>query len=295
MPRSAIAIKPEHEGYSEDGISFRKVQVGDQLLAIAWRKPEPGRPMLLMFNGIGANLELALPFIRALGARGLGSLIFDVPGIGGSPEPVRPYRPGTLAKLAFNLLAELGIDTPVDVAGVSWGGGLAQQFARQYPDATRRLILVATSPGVVMIPGKISALAKMAGPRRYIDRGYMRSIAGELYGGAFRKDPSLIHEHAAAMKGATPYGYVLQLLAMSGWTSIHWLHTLRMPTLVLSGTDDPLIHTFNARLLAARIPNARLALIDDGHLFIVTQPDATAMIVDDFLSGDGGLAGYPRD
>ncbi|MCA0424811.1 MAG: poly(3-hydroxyalkanoate) depolymerase [Proteobacteria bacterium] len=296
MSRTAAQFQTASDRPGSDGILFRQVVVGDQSLATAYRPPASAdRPTVLMFNGIGANLELALPFIAALGRRGIGALIFDVPGVGGSPAPERPYRPGTLAKLAFNLLAEMGIDTPVVVAGVSWGGAMAQQFARQYPDATQRLILVATSPGVVMIPGKLSAIFKMAGPRRYIDKGYMRSVAGELYGGAFRKDPTLIHEHAAAMKGATPYGYALQLLAMTGWTSVHWLHTLKMPTLVLSGTDDPLINVFNARLLASRIPNARLALIDDGHLFVVTEADATAAIVDDFISGDGSLAGYPRD
>jgi poly(3-hydroxyalkanoate) depolymerase len=267
-----------------DGISVQMVIVGGQLLRVARKQGSAKRPPLLLFNGISANLELAFPFMRAL--RDTEAVIFDVPGVGGSPAPMAPYRPSTIARLARDLALKLKLGPRLDVAGVSWGGGLAQQFARQYPQICRRLVLISTAPGVAMLPGNPSVLLKMASPRRYSDRGYMRSIAADLYGGAFRKDPTLIGRHADAMKGATKYGYLLQLAAMTGWTSIHWLHTLTQPTLVLAGTDDPLVPAFNARLLARLIPNSRLELIDDGHLFVVTHPDETARTVEDFLSHD---------
>src|SRR6478609_2966693 len=98
----------------------------------------------LLFNGIGANWELAKPFLEALAHT--TAIIFDVPGVGGSPVPSVPYRPSTLARLAAGLVAELG-HSEIDVAGVSWGGGVAQQFAHQYPKLCRRLVLAATSPG----------------------------------------------------------------------------------------------------------------------------------------------------
>ena len=78
-------------------------------------------------------------------------LIFDVPGIGRSEMSWRPRRFSGLARLANKLLDRLGYQR-VDVVGVSWGGALAQQFARQYPDRCRRLVLAATSPGAVMVP-----------------------------------------------------------------------------------------------------------------------------------------------
>jgi poly(3-hydroxyalkanoate) depolymerase len=176
----------------------------------------------------------------------------------------------------------LGYDR-VDVSGVSWGGGLAQQFAYQYPAVCRKLILAATAPGVTMVPGTPKVLMKMASPRRYTDPGYMRSIAAEIYGGDFRKDPTLIARHAAAMKGATQYGYMLQLFAMSGWTSLPFLWLLRQPTLILAGTDDPLVPVINARMLHGMIPNSRLELLDDGHLFLVTKPKQSAEMIEAFL------------
>ena len=113
----------------EDGIDVRTIVVGRQPLCVATTRGPEGRPPLLLFNGIGANWQLAKPFIRAL--TNTATIIFDVPGIGGSPLPPHPYRPSTLARLASDLVVQLG-HRRVDVAGASWGGGVAQQFAHQH-------------------------------------------------------------------------------------------------------------------------------------------------------------------
>lgn len=262
-------------------MEIKVFDVDGQLLRTGIRRgTATDRPPLLMFNGIGANLELARPFMDALDDT--TGIIFDVPGVGGSPAPAFPYRPSTLARLAKRLVEILGYDK-VDISGVSWGGGLAQQFAFQYPGFCRKLILAATAPGITMVPGTPSVLSKMASPRRYTDPGYMRSIAAEIYGGAFRTDPTLITKHAAAMKGATQYGYMLQLLAMTGWTSLPWLWMLRQPTLIMAGNDDPLVPMINAKMLHSMIPKSRLEVIDDGHLFLVTRPEESAEIIEAFL------------
>jgi pimeloyl-ACP methyl ester carboxylesterase len=86
------------------------------------------------------------------------------------------------------------------------------------------------------------------------------------------------------MAGATDLGYLYQLLAMAGWTSLPWLRSLPQPTLVLMGIEDPLVPPINGRILARLIPNARLQMIDDGHLFMVTRPGETARIIEEFLS-----------
>ena len=96
--------------------------------------------------------------------------------------------------------------------------------------------------------------------------------------------PSLIGRHADAMSGARGLGYLYQLLAMVGWSSLPWLWRLRQPTLILMGRDDPLVPIVNGRILAHLIPNARLEIIDDGHLFMVTQPQETADRIERFLS-----------
>ena len=264
-------------------IKVRQISIRGQSLRVAVRHGHgtAGRPPLLLFNGVGANWELAKPFLDAL--TDTTAIIFDVPGVGGSPPPAVPYRPSTLARLAADLVAELNF-SEIDVAGVSWGGGIAQQFAHQYSTLCRRLVLAATSPGAIMVPARPSVLWKMATPRRYTDKDYMDRVAPEIYGGAFRENPSLIGSHASAMHGARNLGYFYQLLAMTGWTSLPWLWSLPQPTLVLMGSDDPLVPVINGRILARLIPNATLRLIDYGHLFMVTRPGETAATIEAFLA-----------
>ena len=267
---------------ASDGLAMnaRMVRVLGQDLWVSVKPGAKDRPPLLLFNGIGANLELAEPFMREMGE--VETVVFDVPGVGGSPPPKLPYRPSTVARWAAELMRQLGYDK-IDVAGVSWGGGVAQQFAHQYPQVCRRLILAATSPGAIMAPGKLSVLWKMASPRRYVDPDYLRSIAPDIYGGNLREDPSLIHAHAENMKGASNIGYLYQLLALAGWTSLFWLHSLKQPTLVVMGHDDPIVPMVNGQILARLIPNSRLEVMACGHLFIVTMPRETAKLFQQFV------------
>jgi poly(3-hydroxyalkanoate) depolymerase len=260
---------------------IRMIEVGAQPLRVAVKRGPKGRPPFLLFNGIGANLELARPFMRAL--KRTEAIVFDVPGVGGSPAPSYPYRPSSIARLAAQLLTQLG-HKRADIAGVSWGGGMAQQFAHQNYDMCRKLVLAATSPGALMVPGNPRVLWKMATPRRYIDKGFMRRVAPEIYGGAFRKNPQLVEAYAGAMAGASDRGYLYQVLAMTGWTSLPWLWTLKQPTLILAGSDDPIVPPVNARLMARLMPNARLEILDDGHLFLVTRPVESAAIIEKFLA-----------
>ena len=73
------------------------------------------------------------------------------------------------------------------------------------------------------------------------------------------------------------------LLAMAGWTSLPWLWMLRQPTLIMAGSDDPLVPMINARMLNTMIPNSRLEVLDDGHLFLVTRPKESAAMIEAFL------------
>src|SRR5499427_7145982 len=254
--------------------------VGGQTLRVGVRRGQQTHPPLLLFNGIGANIELVEPFLDALVGR--EAIIFDVPGVGGSPAPRLPYRPSMLARLSARLLDQLG-HGEVDVLGVSWGGALAQQFAFQQAGRCRRLVLAATSPGHLMVPGKLTVLLKMATPRRYKDPGYMRRVAGDIYGGALRGSPDLLHQHLRHVRWSSDYGYYLQLIAGFGWSSLPWLRLLAKPTLVIAGTDDPIVPIANGHILAKLIPGARLVTIDDGHLFLVTSAKQCAELVSEFL------------
>lgn len=267
---------------------IRVVSVNGQSLRVAERRGNPNKPPLLIFNGIGASIELVLPFAEQLDPE-QGVIAFDAPGVGGSPTPVLPYRFSCLANLATKLLNHLG-HAQADVIGLSWGGFLAQQFAHDHPTRCRKLILAATSCGVAMVPPSLRVLALMASPKRYTDPGYAAAIAPEIYGGAFRHDKALAATHAAKMQSSAGIGYYYQMAAVYWWTSIHWLHRIRQQTLVLGGSDDPLIPLVNTRLLASRIPNAKLHVFDDGHLFLLTQAAQVSPMISQFLDTSPGGA-----
>ena len=271
---------------AESGLHIGMISIGEQLLRVGIRPLPHGTaaasPPLLLFNGIGANLELAGPLMSRLDA--VETLIFDVPGAGKSPPPRFPYRLFAMARLARKLLDALGYGN-VDVMGVSWGGGLAQQFALQYPKRVRRLVLAATAMGgLTMVPGHPRVLLKMVNPRRYTDRDYMTRMAPELYGGDLRKNAAAIKFFTDHTRGGHPKGYRYQMLAMLGWSSLPWLWRIVQPTLVLAGNDDPLVPLINARLHASLLRDARLHVLDDGHLFVLTRAQETARIIAEFLA-----------
>jgi poly(3-hydroxyalkanoate) depolymerase len=256
------------------------LRVGRQLLRVG-RRTAAGRGLpLLMFNGIGGNIELLDPIARRLEGREL--LTFDVPGVGHSPLPRRPYRLRDVAGLAATVLDHFG-HRRCDAMGVSWGGAAAQQFARSQAERCRRLVLCATAPGVFMIPGRPSVLFKLATPRRFLNREYARRVSGDIYGGDFRRDPGLGQNVFRYVRWQSRLGYYLQLAAATGWTSLHWLHQLRQPTLLLAGADDPIVPLENARLMCRLIPNAEMKVFDCGHLFLLTRPDASARAIEEFL------------
>ena len=258
------------------------MEVAGRTLRVAhWRLDKPSEhPPVLFFNGIGANIEAVAPLAAELSERPF--IMFDMPGVGGSPEPVVPYNPWTMAWTSARLLDELGVET-VDVMGISWGGGMAQHFAIQHPGRARRVVLIATSAGMLMMPGSPKALSKMANPRRYIDPDFMMKNFETLYGEGLGKGPGK-EGHMSRLKPPSPRGYVYQLFAMLGWTSAPALPFMRKDTLILMGDDDAIVPLANGKLLNSLIPNSRLSVMKGGgHLFLLSHKDQCVAEIREFL------------
>jgi poly(3-hydroxyalkanoate) depolymerase len=237
---------------------------------------------LVLCNGIGASLEVLDPLVAHLNPD-TTVVRFDAPGNGGSPASPLPYGFPYLAAVLGRLLKKLGFGGPVDVLGLSWGGALAQQFAFQHPRRCRRLILVSTGTGAVMVPAKPPVLAKMMTPRRFLDPDYNAAIAGDLYGGTTRLDPTSVKRQLdRQLTAGTRKGYLHQLLAGSVWTSVFALPVIRQDTLIISGTDDPIIPVANARIMARLLPHATLHLHSGGHVDLLTNAAAFAPVIEAF-------------
>src|SRR5512132_1988099 len=283
-PSSSAGTSPV-SAPSPDQPTIRFVDVGGIRLRTSVRGCGP--PLLLV-TGLGASLELARPFEQELTARGVQTVAFDAPGIGESTAYTLPRRMPGIARTIEAMLDALGYDR-VDVLGVSLGGVIAQQLAHQALRRVRRLVLAATGAGLGGPPGSPRVLLALATPRRYHQPDYYRHIAGRVYGGAARHDPDALL-HGSLSRFVEPpslRGYLGQLFAITGWTSIPWLRSLRQPTLVLAGDDDPIVPLVNGRILARCIPGAQLSIVHGGgHLFLLERPAELASRVAAFLAAE---------
>jgi pimeloyl-ACP methyl ester carboxylesterase len=135
-----------------------------------------------------------------------------------------------------------------------------------------------------MVPATPRVLLRMSTARRHRDPAYARRIAGDIYGGALRDRPELAEQLIRAhARPVSSRGYLYQLAAGTGWTSLPFLPLVRQPTLILAGDDDPIIPLVNARIMAALLPAARLHVYPDGHLGLLTRAGELAPVVGEFL------------
>lgn len=243
-----------------------------------------GRPLLLIM-GLGGNRRMWEPLERELIPRGVQTITFDAPGVGASTGWTLPHRMPSIAGVAAGIITALG-HTQVDVLGVSLGGAIAQQLAHQAPHRVRKLILAATMPGIGGVPATPDVLLKMCTPRRYRDPTYFRKVAGSLYGGRSRTaGGSPVHDDARRFAAPPSYaGYFGQLFAITGWTSLPWLHWVHHRTLVMAGDDDPIVPLANSYILTWCIPQAHLHVMHGGgHLFLLEEPQQSATVITHFL------------
>ncbi|WP_295490563.1 alpha/beta fold hydrolase [Sphingorhabdus sp. EL138] len=258
---------------------------GRTLRVAVWRACKATTKLpILFFNGIGANIEAMAPMAELLDDRDF--ITFDMPGIGGSPDPVVPYNAILMARIAALLLDRF--DMPlVDVMGVSWGGAMAQQFALQNNARTNKLILAATSAGMLMVPGNPAALVKMADPRRYIDPDFMAKHFKTLYGGMVGNKS----EHIGRITPPSKTGYFYQLMAMMGWTSAPFLPFLKTETLIMMGDDDQIVPLANGKFLNFLIPNSALFVVENGgHLFLLSHVEQSISAIRAFLDRNADAA-----
>lgn len=242
-----------------------------------------GHPVLLIM-GLGGSIETWEPLRRRMAGHRL--IMVDHPGMGLSSVPLFPIPMNAIARLYIDVLDRLGYKQ-VDVMGFSFGGAVAQEIAYQYPHRVDRLILMATACGWGGVPGTPAALAAAGMPLRLYSDTFRELLAPFLYAGRVGRRPSMLTNELLTRTGrrASLRGVAFQIFAYSMWSSLFWLHTVRHPTLVMGGEEDPLAPVQNSQLIAARMPNARLYVARrGGHLFPFDTAEETAVVVRRFLA-----------
>lgn len=259
----------------------RKIRFEDSSVYI--RAVGTGPPVLLI-NGLGAHTAMWQTLEYALD--GFRLIEFDLPGAGRSNVPLKPVSVPRLARLATSVLDAFGVDR-ADVLGYSMGGIVAQQLAADAPDRVRRVVLVATSPGLGGAHGDLRALLHIMTPLRYVTPHlYVRTI-GTLAGGRARHDQAWVAEQGSLRLGLAPTwrGYFGQLISLAGWSGLALLPRINHPVLVLAGDDDPLTPIVNGMLLAHLLPRGRLLVLrGEGHLMLMDPESGSLRSILDFLT-----------
>jgi pimeloyl-ACP methyl ester carboxylesterase len=185
-----------------------------------------------------------------------------------------PYTLRDMADDAAGLLDALGV-ARAHVVGASMGGAIAQELAIAHPARVRSLTSIMSSTGDPKLPGpRPKALARL-GKKVPLDRaGYVREyvttwsiIAGDHF--PFDADRTARQGAAGYDRGINPPGVSRQMMAIvASANRTRALRELRVPTLVIHGTADPLVPDAGGRATAAAIPGAQLLLIEGmGHSF----------------------------
>ncbi|HXF98737.1 MAG TPA: alpha/beta fold hydrolase [Gaiellaceae bacterium] len=249
---------------------------------IAWEERGRGAPLVLV-HGLGYARWGWEPVAPLLADR-YRVVLLDNRGIGESDAPPGPYTVAEMAGDVLQVLDEAGVER-AHVAGTSLGGMVAQELALSAPGRVDRLVLVCTTPGgpnaAPMPEGTRRLLAEApslepaAALRRLVENALAPGAPAELV------ERILGHRLRAAQPREA---WLAQAAAGAAFDAWERLPGLRAPTLVLHGSEDAVVDPANARLLAERIPNARLELFAGcGHLLFWEEPERFASVVTEFL------------
>ena len=255
---------------------------------IYWDEQGSGEPLLLIMG-------LSYPSYmwhrsRPVFARSYRTVALDNRGVGQSDVPPGVYSIPLMASDAAAVLDAAGIES-AHVFGASMGGMIAQEFALQYPHRVRSLILGSTAAGgphaVPAQPEALEALLR----RDATPEESKEAIIPFIYDPATPRE-RIDEDMVIRMKWyPTPQGFMGQLQGIFGWEASSRLAQITAPTLVIHGESDRLVPPANARLIAERIPGAKLVLIPHAsHIFATDQPAATHHAILEFLAAEQARA-----
>ena len=216
---------------------------------------------------------------------------FDNRGTGKSDRPEDGYTLDVMADEAIGVLDAL--DRPrAHVIGISMGGMIAQMVALRHPTRVARLVLIAThGGGPTVVPPTPEAMAALtldrSRPAREVVRSSMTAITAP--GFAARTPEAIEALIALAEAQPTPaMTFARQMTAILGSNRMARLGSIAAPTLVMHGSEDPLVPPANGAAIARAIPGARLLELPGcGHLPMWECPRRLADELLNFLTASG--------
>jgi pimeloyl-ACP methyl ester carboxylesterase len=243
-----------------------------------------GPQTLVLIRGLGSNLTAWYEQVPEF-ARHFRVLVFDNRGAGRRDKPDAPYSIAQMAADTVGLLDALKLDR-VALLGISMGGMIAQEFALAHQQRLSSLVLACTHFGgpetVNAKPAIVEALVMGENASPDQRRLQVRSAFTE---DAIANRPEIIerHDKMRARYLIPTFAFQRQLEAVVGFNASARLGSLRVPTMVMTGTDDVLVPPENSRLIEQRIPGAMLKELPGAHLFFTEYPGEFNRTVIDFV------------
>lgn len=234
-------------------------------------------PRLLYCNGSGMTLSEVRPVLDRL-SRSFDLLAFDYRGMGASPPVTEPYTMADVAADVITLLDEAGWDRTA-MAGLSFGGMVAQEFSVTHPDRVERLALLSTSPGGAISSHSLESLENLPAAERnarimqLADRRWTREWLSN------HPDQAAL---AAGFAAQIPIqetteqqaGRLLQIQASRGHDVLDRLKNITCPTFVANGRYDDIAPVVEGQAIVDRVAGATMHVYDGGHLFVSQDPTA---------------------
>jgi pimeloyl-ACP methyl ester carboxylesterase len=247
----------------------RTVRTGGLSYGVTVQNPQASQVPLLLLNGVGASDAALQPIRDRLAGR--PTMTIDAPPV---PLPMWLHALN-LAKV----LSSLGY-REIDVAGISYGGAVAQQLAltAQMRPALNlrinRMVLISTVTGVA--PGTWRSLAGLS--VLSLAPSLTQQLAQQTYGGLPTVSPAAVT--LVDTGRASAFRVWCKTMGLLGWSSLPFLQLIRTETLVITGDDDQLVPLRNSQEIVRRMPNARILIIPGGgHLVIFEKIDAIAPLI----------------
>jgi pimeloyl-ACP methyl ester carboxylesterase len=256
-------------------------------------------PALLLIHGVGCDSKSWEPVLAKLAQR-FTVIAPDLLGHGESDKPRADYSLPAFANAMRDLLAALGIDR-VTVVGHSFGGGVAMQFAYQYPQLVERVVLVSAG-GVAQdvslalrlaaMPMGAEALAMLRAPGVMpAIRGFGRAV-GSVFGSTkLGRDAADIVEMLEGFQdpaGLAAFARTLRSVVDARGQFVTMLDRTylvqSLPVQIIWGEDDLIIPVDHARKAHEAIPGSRVEIFEkSGHMPFHDHPDRFVEVIERFI------------
>jgi pimeloyl-ACP methyl ester carboxylesterase len=260
-----------------------KAQAGN--VGLYYEERGEGEPLVLV-PGFGTGLWIWYRQAPEL-ARRFRVITFDPRGVARSDKPDVPLTMRGYADDVAALLDALGVES-AHVLGASFGGFVAQEFALAYPERTRGLVLCCTSfGGPRHRPPSAETLRAIASTKGLNTEERVRENLLLAFSPAFVRDEAEEVERVIALRARSEvpeHAYARQLQAAMAFDAEGRVGLIKSPTLVITGDADAIVPHENSANLAARIPGARLRVMEGGsHVFFIERPEEFNRAVIEFI------------